>query len=280
MVSPSPTLYDFALRPTRIPLNAFVAGPSAGGDVPSSMHRAISKRYFDYICPPSARVAITYSSSFVGQDANGLDIVNWWRERLNQDDVRNVSCLEIREVESRIFDVQSVIYLKTSFILLTLSSFFGSRRVLPLFPDLRDSPILDHFTWSPLIHSALDDAAARLFSSTNTSNQIIPGVIAIHLRRGDYQRHCLRLVEWGSNYMGFNQFEGLVDSFNASSVDDYIEHCLPDIPQVVHRLNEIRREHSSPLSHVYVLTNAWHSYIDTLSSALVSCLTTSLPTKR
>jgi len=104
------TLYDFALRPTRIPLNAFVAGPSAGGDVPSSMHRAISKRYFDYICPPSARVAITYSSSFVGQDANGLDIVNWWRERLNQDDVRNVSCLEIREVESRIFDEQSVLF--------------------------------------------------------------------------------------------------------------------------------------------------------------------------
>ena len=70
--------------------------------------------------------------------------------------------------------------------------------------------------------------------------------------------------------MGFNQFEGLVDSFNASSVDDYIEHCLPDIPQVVHRLNEIRREHSSPLSHVYVLTNAWHSYINTLSSALLA----------
>jgi hypothetical protein len=80
------TLYDFALRPTHMPLNAFIAGPSTGGDVPPFMHRAISARYFDYICPPSARAAITYSLSFVGQDANGLDIGNWWRERFNQDD--------------------------------------------------------------------------------------------------------------------------------------------------------------------------------------------------
>ena len=89
---------------------AFIAGPSAPGDVPPSMHRVISARYFDYICLPSARAAITYSSSFVRQDPNGLHMVNWWRERLNQDDVRNVSCLEIREVEGRIFDVQSVLF--------------------------------------------------------------------------------------------------------------------------------------------------------------------------
>lgn len=70
--------------------------------------------------------------------------------------------------------------------------------------------------------------------------------------------------------MGFNQFEGLVDSFNGSNVDDYLEHCLPTIPQVVRRLNEIRAEHSSTLSRVYILTNAWPSYITTLSSALLA----------
>lgn len=150
-------------------------------------------------------------------------------------------------------------------------SFFGSSRILPLFPDLRDSPILANFTWSPLIHSALETTAAHLFSSTHTSNHIVPGVIAIHLRRGDYKRHCLRLAKWGSTYMGFNQFEGLVDSFNASStVDEYLQHCLPTTPQIVHRLNEIRGEYSSPLTQVYIMTNAWPSYISTLSSALLA----------
>ena len=73
--------------------------------------------------------------------------------------------------------------------------------------------------------------------------------------------------------MGFNRFEGLVDSFNASSshVDDYLLHCLPTIPQVVRRLNEIRGEyHGSRLSQVYIMTNAWPLYINTLSSALLA----------
>lgn len=109
---PTPfTLYDFALRPTRIPITAFITGPSAGGDVSTtSMHRAISTDYFEHVCPPSARVSITYSSSFVGQDANGVEIVSWWRDRLDQDDVRNTSCIEIRETESRIFDAESVFF--------------------------------------------------------------------------------------------------------------------------------------------------------------------------
>ena len=76
--------------------------------------------------------------------------------------------------------------------------------------------------------------------------------------------------------MGFNRFEGLVDSFNASSslVDDYLLHCLPTIPQVVRRLNEIRAEYyhatTSRLSQVYIMTNAWPAYINTLSSALLA----------
>ncbi|KAF8801778.1 hypothetical protein BYT27DRAFT_7114216 [Phlegmacium glaucopus] len=251
---PTPyTLYDFALRPTHIPLNAFISGPSAGGDVPTSMHRAISTDYFEYICPPKSRVSITYSSSSVGEEANGVDIVNWWRKRLNEDDVRHISCLQIREEKSRVFD----------------ANFFGSPRILPLFPDLRDSPILANFTWSPLINSALQKTVTHLFSSTHTSNHIAPGVIAIHLRRGDYKRHCLRLAKWGSTYMGFNQFDGLVDSFDSNStVDEYLQHCLPTIPQIVHRLNEIRAEYPSPLTQVYIMTNAWPSYISTLSSAL------------
>ena len=203
--------------------------------------------------------------------------MNWWRERLNEDDIRNISCLEIRETESRIFDAQSV-YLTFKynpfyyFFFFLKISFFGSPRILPLFSDLRNSPILDNFTWSPFIYSALNDTAARLFSSTHIPNQMIPGLVAIHLRRGDYERHCLRLAKWGSSYMGFNQFEGMVDSFsNASSINDYVEHCLPSIPQVVRRLNEVRKQyHPSPLSQVYILTNAWPSYISTLSSSLLA----------
>ncbi|PPQ81954.1 hypothetical protein CVT25_014683 [Psilocybe cyanescens] len=39
----------------------------------------------------------------------------------------------------------------------------------------------------------------------NGGVQMMPGVLAVHLRRGDYKRHCLRLADWGAGYMGWNR---------------------------------------------------------------------------
>ncbi|KAF9035542.1 hypothetical protein BJ165DRAFT_1509905 [Panaeolus papilionaceus] len=136
----------------------------------------------------------------------------------------------------------------------------------------------------------------------------IPGLVALHLRRGDYKRHCARLAGWESRYMGFNRFEGLVDRFEPWGEDEaeqkrdqehsdeepnsdpkkermahYIKHCLPSIPQIVKRLGQVREDHvpglsngnvtdTTPLPHtlnqVYILTNAWPSYISSLRLAL------------
>lgn len=61
------TLYDFALRPTRIPLGAFVGGVLAGQDGVHDMienekreRRAVSAAYFEYVCPPSETVEVVY----------------------------------------------------------------------------------------------------------------------------------------------------------------------------------------------------------------------------
>ena len=130
---------------------AFIAGPSAPGDVPPSMHRVISACYFDYICLPSARAAITYSSSFVGQDPNGLHMVNWWRERLNQDDVRNVSCLEIREVEGRIFDylLKNKLHSTNSLVFSVLDVFFHSSMISETL--LFSTTLFGHLSFIPLL---------------------------------------------------------------------------------------------------------------------------------
>ncbi|KAJ7077968.1 hypothetical protein C8R43DRAFT_1245318 [Mycena crocata] len=55
--SPLPyTIYDFALRATRIPLNAFVTGPLAGGqlDQNAAHKRAVSAAFYEKVCPRSA----------------------------------------------------------------------------------------------------------------------------------------------------------------------------------------------------------------------------------
>ncbi|PPQ70452.1 hypothetical protein CVT24_013273 [Panaeolus cyanescens] len=335
------TIYDFTLRPTSIPMTAFLGGPIVGepfplGDLdassgPAELHlnkthdedvdvgvsgwkgtrmmdtMAVSAEYFKRVCRDDEVVFVDHgyagdsgSASTGGLDMrgpreglDGVEIVDWWVWRMRQDDV----------VGKR---------------------FFGSQRVLSLFPSYKESPVLKYFQWSPIIRHATDrvvrkmtmngqtsEPASSLPSQTSTTAVALsattpnpaPGLVAVHLRRGDYKRHCARLARWGSTYMGFNQFEGLVDRFEPQGGDDddrdeeeqvqddedrkdpqeavkqhYLRHCLPTIPQLVKRLRKIRAEHAaslssagaegSPLRQVYIMTNAWPSFISSLRDAL------------
>jgi hypothetical protein len=46
----------------------------------------------------------------------------------------------------------------------------------------------------------------------------IPGLLVLHIRRGDFAEHCTKLVEWGSSFHAFNSFEDMRerDGFDAS----------------------------------------------------------------
>lgn len=165
------------------------------------------------------------------------------------------------------------------------SSFFGGPRVLSIWPALSSSPILSSYVWSPLVVSAI----ARNFPIlqpqdpqmlyTPSPSSTLTGLVAVHLRRGDYERHCSRLASWGSTYMGFNLFPSLPDKFdpapynNAEEESDsslesyYLEHCLPTIPQVVERLRAVR-ESTPSLKRVFVLTNAGRWWLRSLNQEL------------
>jgi hypothetical protein len=91
------TLYDFALRPVRIPLNAFISGPTAGG--PMLHSRAISAEFWDSICPPEKRRVI--SSKDMPDDAEGQAIIDWWIDRLK---IIQDECVEIDSSQKVIFD--------------------------------------------------------------------------------------------------------------------------------------------------------------------------------
>src|ERR1700733_15278838 len=81
------TIYDFALRPKRIPLNAFISGPTAGGPIslpssspPPTPHqtqqrqqhthpRAISAEWWETVCPKWKRRVV--SSKDAPNDVEG-----------------------------------------------------------------------------------------------------------------------------------------------------------------------------------------------------------------
>lgn len=73
------TIYDFALRPKRIPFNAFVSGPTAGGAMPPSSHpapQAISAEWWKTVCPKHKRRII--NSRDAPNDLEGNVLIEWW----------------------------------------------------------------------------------------------------------------------------------------------------------------------------------------------------------
>ncbi|KAG6916157.1 hypothetical protein DXG01_008209 [Tephrocybe rancida] len=253
------TLYDFALRPVSLPMNAFISGPTAGG--PTPQHAAVRAKFWDLVCPPESRRTISSKDS--PSNADGKIIVDWWVERLKtvQDE-----CVEIESKEKIIFDMP----------------FFDSDRIVSLWPELSLSPIVTNFLWSPLVHSAVLRNFAVLQPQSIealydlSANTTLTGLLAVHLRRGDYRRHCPRLAGWKAQYNGLNQFPELPDRFNSTPYayksDEYnayyMEHCLPTVEQLVARLATIRKE-THGLRRVYVLTNAWGFWLNGLKAALL-----------
>ncbi|TFK37209.1 hypothetical protein BDQ12DRAFT_736355 [Crucibulum laeve] len=251
------TIYDFALRPTRMPLNAFISGPTAGGPMSDTTPRAVTVELWDAVCPRD-RVRVVNSKD-APSEADGASLLEWWKGELGKIDE---TCVEISG-EKRVFDL----------------FLFGGQRMHSLWPQLSTSPILRQFTWSPLVHSTIlrnfalfQPSDTRSLSNFSEGSKL-SGLVAVHLRRGDYKRHCPRLVHWDSRYMGFNSFPGLPDTFEPDKLEDeakaayYMQHCLPTVEQLVQRLHDVRKENPG-LKRVYVMTNAWGWWIKSLLDAL------------
>jgi hypothetical protein len=240
--------------------------------------RAISAEFWDSICPREKRRVI--SSKDMPDDAEGQAIIDWWIDRLK---IVQDECVEIDSSQKVIFDrryiAPSYLGCSISELTLTVFSFFDSSRVISLWPGLSASPILTDYLWSPLVQSAvsrnfavLQPVSAKLLYSPNST---LSGLVAVHLRRGDYSRHCPRLAGWRSTYNGLNQYPSLPDKFDPTPYEDdqdarsayYMQHCLPTVEQIVEKLRSVRAENPG-LRRVYVLTNAWGWWLNGLKAAL------------
>ncbi|KAL0567062.1 hypothetical protein V5O48_014931 [Marasmius crinis-equi] len=217
------TIDNYALRPTRIPLNAFTSGAFAGGTVPSNYSRSISVAFFDQICPEKSRVVIEASQeSLESNFRNGLELVSWWLDRLRA--VEDEPCVVIRSSQNfQVFDWRNFALLKPS---------------------------------DPL--SLLD-----VSSSTASSAPVLKELVAVHLRRGDFKGHCRFLCKNRNQYSGYNKLEILPDRLDTSdnSVECYHKHCYPDIEQIVEKLDQVRND-APGLRRVFLLSNGsrWWLY--------------------
>jgi len=165
----------------------------------------------------------------------------------------------------------------------------GHKRMLAIWPYLKPSPVSTQWEWSPLIHDAfrrnrnlfVPNAKSDLFGySTVPENYTdpIPGLLALHVRRGDFKDHCHHLAKWSSNWNAFKLFPEFRDKFQIpsdgtwgeateSGVQYYMQHCYPSIEQIVQKVTQARIESEQPLTHIYVMTNGPVAWVEELKVA-------------
>ncbi|KAH0836500.1 hypothetical protein J3R83DRAFT_8137 [Lanmaoa asiatica] len=167
--------------------------------------------------------------------------------------------------------------------------------MLTIWPYLAKSPVSTHWGWSPLIHDAyrknqhlFEPPKTTFFGGLFGSQEDgvtapIPGLLAIHVRRGDFKDHCTHLGEWAADWNAFNSFPEFHDKFDlptdggwGKTSDEnlklYIERCYPSIEQIVDKVRRVRVEAADPLRYLYIMTNGATPWVEELKSALVQAM--------
>ncbi|KAF8595319.1 hypothetical protein BDV93DRAFT_501348 [Ceratobasidium sp. AG-I] len=264
-----------------IPYNALLSGPTAGAPwPPNDPHpRAITQAWWETVCPPPRRHVIDANQVMkeIGQESDGIRMLNEWTKV-----VRDApgSCVEI--TGTQVFD----------FFLI------GATRILSLWDIFSTHPVIQNLKESDLVNLAVAQNLPKLRSNLRFSrksvaseaSEVIPGLVAVHIRRGDYlgdagkdNGHCLHFAKWGSTVSGWNQLTQLPDKFiqpprgdvewghtSPEIADYYLRRCLPTPTQAVARIRAVQAETKTHLGRVFIATNAEPSYLFELRTALVA----------
>jgi len=163
-------------------------------------------------------------------------------------------------------------------------------RVLDIWPSVQSSPIITEFGWSEPVMSAFEDNRHLFAPATFWEKHIgtldprasIPGFLVIHLRRGDFQDHCVHLATWAARWNGFNRFPNFPDKWvvpdgagdgehppTDEALAMYMRACYPDINQIVEKVEAVRKtEAGHGLENIYIMTNGDREWLVDLKNAL------------
>ncbi|KAJ7192426.1 hypothetical protein GGX14DRAFT_380086 [Mycena pura] len=305
----------------RIPLPALLSGPIAGGPLSARgddtvLRRAVSEEYFDLVCPKEERVEVGYHEVMgelgIDDKTEGDERMARWAQRLREE---SAMCVVV--TGGSVFPWW----------------FTGGWQVLSIWPGYSTSPFLSLFAWSPIVTEALYHNFDLLTSSApatppsylhpsphspqtqnpferfpplSASASFIPGLLAMHIRRGDYSYHCPGLADWGSEYTttipeGYTGYPALPDYLDVPAVegetgeqvegegeegkrrhDAALRHCWPSIEDIVRKARDVRLSQlpslfsnfttatASKLDVIYISTNADPLFIHTLSTLLLA----------
>ncbi|KAJ7138598.1 hypothetical protein C8R46DRAFT_1321598 [Mycena filopes] len=319
------TLADGRRHWLHIPMNAFVAGPTAGGPLSEDgtdplLRRAVSEEWWNTVCPKEEVTVLklhdTNNELGLTDKTEGAEVVVRWANKLR---TMSAPCVSVEG--DPVLDFYLV----------------GSHRILSLWPTYSIGPVLKYFSWSPLITqvlfrnfhilsstaapAALSPSAPppralpssfsaslpppptspfRSFSPYRASEPPIAGLLGLHVRRGDFQAHCVRLADAGWEYNAWNllgtpayaraangtddpTWPALPDHLDArageSRRDAALRHCWPSTAAIVQRVSDVRAlsllststrggRKSAPLNRIFIATDAPRPFVLELTAHL------------
>ncbi|KAJ7493811.1 hypothetical protein FB451DRAFT_1551155 [Mycena latifolia] len=293
-----------------IPMNALTSGPTGGGTLGDgadpNIPRAVSFEWWTAACPPAQVIEIQMGDAVreldITDSSTGEERLMRWAAKL-----RDIEAECVKVVGGSPFDYM----------------FIGSDKVISMWPSYAHSPTLKEYAWSALITRALSrnfalfsagDKPAALapflsritttpgagsiaapypltaFAPLRASAPPIPGLLGLHVRRGDYAEHCNNLADWGSDYNAWNLFGRpdiraaeryplLPDHLNVpdgtSRRDAAYAHCWPSPEEIVNRVRALRAASASgeafpaqALRNVYIATNGKPEWVRALETLL------------
>ncbi|KAI3614845.1 hypothetical protein WG66_003282 [Moniliophthora roreri] len=271
---------DYVSNVPRTPLNAIISGPTAGGlwDAGDDAPRSVTEAWFDVVCPQGERRIInTREVKPDIMEAPGLVVFETWRKLLHDAPER---CIEIQAASAeedafaQTFDLQ----------------LWGNKdRVVPLLDAFMKSPTSRLLGTSPLVDSAIDRNEYIFFPrGPRPPHPVVRDpwerMMAIHLRRGDYEQHCQGLAVLNPGYYSWNLLDSLPDRYTPppggwteENVAIFMPHCWPSIEQIVQKAHDARKDYiaASPkggvqrtLDVMYLLTNEKGEFLGQLTEAL------------
>ena len=97
--------------------------------------------------------------------------------------------------------------------------------------------------------------------------------LALHLRRGDYDKACKHLTQYSSLFNGWNQLEFLPDRLSipqgdTEKAEEYRRRCSPTFDEIMMKIKQARDSYDGALDMLYLLTNEKGQWLDDLVSAL------------
>jgi len=276
----------------RTPLPALITGPTAGGawEQGDSSPRAVHEDFWNIVCPKdkvriiaTQDIKLEYGITW----ASAKHIFNIWRDILLEE---TASCVEVvNRAQGARFDWHGQLF--------GLWLWGSPDRLLDIWEEFKGSPVSRLLATSPIVQRGVERnmllfglrGTGHSESKTSVESRHWDHVMAVHIRRGDFGRHCKKLANWRSAFFGWNSLPELPDRIEDPDSPDYrpgrntpenvliyMKHCLPDTDTIISKITSARNEYEETIFGLFISTTS-HTLAHTKTQVLDRSGQTSAP---